>query len=81
MELIANTIVLNVLAGKQTEDLESYVIPSIRNEYCKRIHANLFFNLSRLQQVQPAHPLLADIQEKSEFFDTAAAKYSAKVSS
>ncbi|KAJ5188328.1 Tetratricopeptide-like helical [Penicillium cf. griseofulvum] len=58
VELIANSIVLNVLAGKQTEDLES-----------------------RLQQVQPAHPLLTDIQEKSEFFDTAAAKFSAKVSS
>ncbi|KXG49107.1 Tetratricopeptide-like helical [Penicillium griseofulvum] len=58
VELIANSIVLNVLAGKQTEDLES-----------------------RLQQVQPAHPLITDIQEKSEFFDTAAAKFSAKVSS
>ncbi|KAJ5382458.1 Tetratricopeptide-like helical [Penicillium concentricum] len=58
VELIANSIVLNVLAGKQTEDLES-----------------------RLQQVQPTHPLLTDIQEKSEFFDTAAAKFSAKVSS
>ncbi|KAJ5826834.1 Tetratricopeptide-like helical [Penicillium robsamsonii] len=58
VELIANSIVLNVLAGKQTEDLES-----------------------QLQQVQPAHPLLTDIQEKSAFFDTAAAKFSAKVSS
>ncbi|KAG0154956.1 hypothetical protein PDIDSM_529 [Penicillium digitatum] len=58
VELIANSIVLNVLAGKQTEDLES-----------------------RLQQFQPAHPLLTDIQEKSEFFDTAAAKFSAKVAS
>jgi hypothetical protein len=28
VELIANSIVLNVLAGKQTEELESYVIPS-----------------------------------------------------
>lgn len=27
VELIANSIVLNVLAGKQTEELESYVIP------------------------------------------------------
>ncbi|OQE41278.1 hypothetical protein PENCOP_c005G01327 [Penicillium coprophilum] len=58
VELIANSIVLNVLAGKNTEDLES-----------------------QLQQVQPAHPLITDIQEKSEFFDTAAAKFSAKVSS
>ncbi|KAJ5286205.1 hypothetical protein N7524_001511 [Penicillium chrysogenum] len=57
VELIANSIVLNVLAGKQTEELES-----------------------RLQQAQPSHSLLTDIQEKSEFFDTAAAKFSAKVS-
>ncbi|KAI9923851.1 hypothetical protein ASPWEDRAFT_68563 [Aspergillus wentii DTO 134E9] len=58
VELIANTIVLNVLAGKPTEELES-----------------------RLQQVQSSHALLVDIQEKSEFFDTAAAKYSPRVSS
>lgn len=35
----------------------------------------------RLRETQPSHALLADIQEKSEFFDAAAAKYSAKVSS
>ncbi|KKK18946.1 putative Coatomer subunit epsilon, partial [Aspergillus rambellii] len=57
-ELIANTIVLNVLTGKPTEELET-----------------------RLQQVQPSHTLLTDIQEKSDLFDAAAAKYSAKVSS
>ncbi|CAG7916616.1 unnamed protein product [Penicillium olsonii] len=58
VELIANSIVLNVLAGKPSEELEA-----------------------RLQQVQPAHSLLADIQEKSEFFDASAAKFSAKASS
>ncbi|RHZ69063.1 hypothetical protein CDV55_107571 [Aspergillus turcosus] len=57
-ELIANAIVLNVLAGKPTEELES-----------------------RLQQVQPTHALLADIQEKSELFDTAASKYAPRVAS
>ncbi|KAJ5450668.1 coatomer epsilon subunit-domain-containing protein [Penicillium daleae] len=57
-ELIANAIVLNVLAGKPSADLEA-----------------------KLQQLQPSHALLADIQEKSEFFDAAAAKYSPKVSS
>lgn len=78
VELIANSIVLNVLAGKQTEDLESYVILSEK----KIVNSMLtFISSSRLQQVQPAHPLLTDIQEKSEFFDTAAAKFSAKVSS
>ncbi|KAL4934123.1 putative Coatomer subunit epsilon [Aspergillus undulatus] len=56
--LIANSVVLNVLAGKPSGDLEK-----------------------RLQGAEPSHALLADIQEKSELFDTAAAKYSAKVSS
>ncbi|KAJ6091271.1 hypothetical protein N7467_003240 [Penicillium canescens] len=58
VELIANSIVLNVLAGKPSEELES-----------------------QLRQIQPSHSLLTDIQEKSELFDAAAAKYSAKVSS
>ncbi|KAJ5301342.1 hypothetical protein PENANT_c023G00132 [Penicillium antarcticum] len=58
VELIANTIVLNVLAGKPSEELES-----------------------QLQQIEPSHSLLTDIQEKSELFDAAAAKYSAKASS
>ncbi|KAJ5628048.1 hypothetical protein N7490_010276 [Penicillium lividum] len=57
-ELIANTIVLNVLSGKPSTDLEA-----------------------RLKQIQPSHALLADIQEKSDFFDTAATKYAPKVSS
>ncbi|GFF39060.1 coatomer subunit epsilon [Aspergillus udagawae] len=57
-ELIANAIVLNVLAGKPTEELESH-----------------------LQQVRPSHALLADIQEKSELFDTAASKYAPRVAS
>ncbi|KAL1885399.1 hypothetical protein Plec18167_000893 [Paecilomyces lecythidis] len=57
-ELIANTIVLNGLSGKDTAELSS-----------------------RLQQVQPSHGLLIDLEEKSAFFDTAAAKYAPKVSS
>ncbi|KAL4950676.1 coatomer epsilon subunit-domain-containing protein [Aspergillus filifer] len=56
--LIANSIVLNVLAGKPSEDLEK-----------------------RLQETEPGHALLTDIQEKSDLFDAAAAKYSAKISS
>ncbi|RAK98599.1 putative Coatomer subunit epsilon [Aspergillus ibericus CBS 121593] len=56
-ELIANTVVLNVLAGKPTEELEQ-----------------------RLEQTHPSHPLLSDLQEKSELFDTAAAKYAPRVS-
>ncbi|KAL4958755.1 putative Coatomer subunit epsilon [Aspergillus stella-maris] len=56
--LIANSIVLNVLAGKPSEDLEK-----------------------RLQETDPSHALLTDIQEKNELFDAAAAKYLAKVSS
>ena len=76
-ELIANTIVLNVLAGKPSADLESYV--ALSSCLLSLRHAN--FSNSRLQQSHPSHALLAEIQEKSEFFDTAAAKYSPKVSS
>ncbi|EEH21329.1 hypothetical protein PABG_03560 [Paracoccidioides brasiliensis Pb03] len=36
---------------------------------------------SSLQKVQPDHPLLTDLAEKSAFFDAAASKYAAKVSS
>ncbi|PYI21582.1 coatomer subunit epsilon [Aspergillus violaceofuscus CBS 115571] len=55
-EVIANAIVLNVLAGKSAEELEL-----------------------RLQQTHPSHPLLSEIQEKSELFDAAAAKYAPRV--
>lgn len=41
----------------------------------------LTLSYSQLQQAKPDHALLADIQEKSEFFDTAAAKYAPKVAS
>ncbi|KAH8698496.1 putative coatomer subunit epsilon [Talaromyces proteolyticus] len=57
-QLIANTIVLNVLSGKDATELTE-----------------------KLKTIQPTHALLTDLEEKSSFFDTAAAKYSAKVSS
>ncbi|RJE19233.1 Coatomer subunit epsilon [Aspergillus sclerotialis] len=58
VQVIANSIVLNVLSGKPVEELES-----------------------RLQTVQPSHPILSDVAEKSDFFDSAAAKYSPRVAS
>ncbi|PGH14583.1 hypothetical protein AJ79_02918 [Helicocarpus griseus UAMH5409] len=57
-QLIANTIVLNVLSGKDVTELTS-----------------------SLQKRQPEHPFLTDLAEKSAFFDAAASKYAAKVSS
>jgi hypothetical protein len=60
VELIANTIVLNVLAGKQTEDLESYVIPSDLNESSTRTHANhpsLLAVYSRSSPHTPCSPI------------------------
>ncbi|KAI0390113.1 coatomer epsilon subunit-domain-containing protein [Xylariaceae sp. FL0594] len=36
--------------------------------------------ISTLKKVAPTHPLLVDIEEKSDLFDKAAAKFSAKVS-
>ncbi|KAK2800563.1 hypothetical protein FQN50_008108 [Emmonsiellopsis sp. PD_5] len=57
-ELIANSIVLYVLSGKDASELTS-----------------------SLKQSQPDHPLLTDLAEKSALFDSAASKYTAKVSS
>jgi coatomer protein complex subunit epsilon len=34
----------------------------------------------KLQKAEPKHPLLVDLEEKSELFDKAATKYKAKVS-
>ncbi|KKZ60492.1 hypothetical protein EMCG_04856 [[Emmonsia] crescens] len=58
VQLIANSIVLNVLSGKDATELTS-----------------------SLEKAQPDHPLLTDLAEKSAFFDAAASKYVAKVSS
>jgi len=55
-EAIANSIVLNVIAGKDATEL-----------------------ISSLETTSPQHPFLTDLQEKSELFDKAATKYSAKV--
>ncbi|KUJ17996.1 uncharacterized protein LY89DRAFT_34672 [Mollisia scopiformis] len=55
-EAIANSLVLNIIAGKDAKQLTS-----------------------ELQSVAPNHHFLVDLQEKSELFDKAATKYSAKV--
>ena len=82
-ELIANSIVLNVLAGRPTEELESYVSHCSLGFCCDVLNlANGYISgHRRLQNAQSSHALLADIQEKSAFFDTAAAKYAPRVSS
>ncbi|EEH06259.1 epsilon-COP [Histoplasma capsulatum G186AR] len=58
VQLIANSIVLKVLSGKDATELTS-----------------------SLEKAQPDHPFLTDLAEKSAFFDAAASKYAAKVSS
>jgi coatomer protein complex subunit epsilon len=77
VQLIANAVVLNVLAGKTAEELESYVSRASVSGGCE---ANVYSS-RRLQQVQPDHALLADVEERSAFFDTAAAKYAPRVAS
>lgn len=59
-EAIANSVVLNVLMGKE-KDAEGM--------------------RKTLEEVAPEHLLLTGLREKSELFDQAAAKYSAKVAS
>ncbi|KKY39593.1 putative coatomer subunit epsilon [Diaporthe ampelina] len=56
-EAIANALVLQVIIGKDTEELTA-----------------------SLKKAAPEHALLKDLEEKSSLFDTAAAKFSAKVS-
>ncbi|EFR00540.1 hypothetical protein MGYG_03544 [Nannizzia gypsea CBS 118893] len=54
-QVLANSIVLNTINGKDKEEL-----------------------IGKLSKIQPDHPLLTDLEEKSALFDTAAAKYSVK---
>ncbi|POS74631.1 hypothetical protein DHEL01_v206984 [Diaporthe helianthi] len=56
-EAMANSLVLQVMIGKETEELTA-----------------------SLKKVAPEHALLKDLEEKSSLFDTAAAKFTAKVS-
>jgi len=63
VELIANSIVLNVLAGKQTEDLESYVISSNLNESNERTHANCHSLLAVCSRSSP-HTLCSPISRR-----------------
>ena len=58
VDAIANTIVLNVISGKDASELKS-----------------------SLEGAAPEHPFLVDLREKSQLFDQAATKYSAKVAS
>ncbi len=60
VEAIANSIVLNVIMGKEKNAEE------LRRD---------------LEDLAPEHLLLVDLKEKSEAFDQAAMKYSAKVTS
>jgi coatomer protein complex subunit epsilon len=71
------------LAGTPSADLEAYVTSTSSNLDLRFDSESTLTpsNNRKLQQLQPSHALLADIQEKSEFFDAAAAKYSPKVSS
>jgi len=70
-DIVANSIVLNVIAGKDAKELIRYESP-----LSEISHAKLF---SQLSSTAPNHTFLTDLQEKSALFDKAATKYSAKV--
>jgi coatomer protein complex subunit epsilon len=70
-EVIANLIVLNVIAGKDAKELTRY------KYFATQIRFGTDF-LSSLSSASPNHALLQDLQEKSEAFDKAALKYTAK---
>lgn len=73
-EAIANLLVLTVVSGSDGSELFEYVDNTRRHEI-----AVLMLHRS-LKKVDPQHQLVVDLEEKSSLFDTAAAKYSAKVS-
>lgn len=74
---IANSIVLNVIAGRDVSELVRYVS---RSKLPSELMCILLTPYSTLEKAAPQHVFLSDLQEKSELFDKAAAKYSAKVS-
>lgn len=74
-EAIANLLVLNVITGKNPEELRRYasrrLYPLLAN--------TLSYNVpSSLEKADAQHPFLLDLAEKSELFDKAATKYKAK---
>lgn len=72
-EAIANTIVLNVIAGKDASEL-------IRHDPHYHSFAEPLLTInSSLSNKAPNHAFLTDLEEKSALFDKAATKYSAKV--
>lgn len=71
---IANLLVLNVIAGNDTDELTEYVT----NTQCLITIINTIRR--SLKKADPNHALLAGLEEKSALFDKAATKYSPKVS-
>jgi coatomer subunit epsilon len=76
-EGIANLLVLGVISGKDVKDLTRYVTPDLDPDVDYPTNP---LSLSSLAKVDPQHPFLTDLAEKSELFDKAATKYKAKVS-
>ncbi|KAG9245172.1 coatomer epsilon subunit-domain-containing protein [Calycina marina] len=83
-EIIVNSIVLNVIAGKDASEYTRYVFhtdPKAATLGCVTLHGkiNLLICNSSLSKIEPDHAFLTDLQEKSDMFDKAATKFSAKV--
>jgi len=74
---LANSIALALPSGKAASTADSaleYVLISI---HCRVMHAEL--KNRKLQTIAPSHPLLLDLQEKSDLFDEAASKFQVQV--
>lgn len=72
-EAIANSIVLETIAGKDATQLKTWVV-------FLTLGIALIDNfISELENTAPNHKFLQDLEEKSSLFDKAATKYSAKV--
>ncbi|KAI1344715.1 coatomer epsilon subunit-domain-containing protein [Xylariaceae sp. FL0016] len=73
-EAIANLLVLTIITGKEPAEFITYVVLPFRDMCYSDIYPR------KLRETAPQHPFLTDYEEKSELFDKAAAKFSAKVS-
>lgn len=73
-EVISNSIVLNVIQGKDTAQLKGFIFLLSLASLASTDNAS-----SDLQSTAPKHHFLTDLQVKSALFDKAATKYSAKV--
>lgn len=77
-EAIANALVLQVIIGKDPQELIEYV-PSMTSHLWRGPMLIRICCSRSLKKTAPKHAFLTDLEQKSQLFDTAASKFSAKI--